>query len=188
MSDACIHAANVLYLVSFLCRDMLWLRVMTCFGLVLGVIFFTTCSTPLYGPAGWHVVFLGINFYQIYRLIQVRRQMRLPTDRLVASESAVEDLSRDELVDLLTHELFGKVETNDDLRQAAHRKLDADEEVLKRMVLSNLSRSELTNLLARRMWKPIQRRFRRRRKPARPRAKTGRVPKTPSGKKTAAKV
>src|SRR4051812_6482895 len=70
--DLCIRLANVVYLLSFLVRDMLHLRVLTCVGLMLGIVFFTCQPMPLYGPSIWHVVFLVINAVQIRRLVLER--------------------------------------------------------------------------------------------------------------------
>jgi len=36
--ELCIHCANLLYLASFLARDMLWLRVLTCLGLLFAIV------------------------------------------------------------------------------------------------------------------------------------------------------
>ena len=73
MTDYCIHIANLFYLASFAARDILWLRFLTCFGLVFGIVFFNTChSDPMYGPMFWHFVFLGINAYRIVALMRDR--------------------------------------------------------------------------------------------------------------------
>ena len=66
--ELCIHLANAFYLVSFLGRDILWLRALTCCGLALGIVFFTCQQTPMYGPTMWHVIFLFINGFMIWRL------------------------------------------------------------------------------------------------------------------------
>jgi hypothetical protein len=72
--ELCIHAANLLYLASFLGRDVLTLRALTCAGLALGLVFFTCRPEPLYGPAFWHVTFLVINAVQIARIVRERRE------------------------------------------------------------------------------------------------------------------
>jgi hypothetical protein len=72
--ELCIHAANLLYLASFLGRDVLTLRALTCAGLALGLVFFTCRPEPLYGPAFWHVAFLIINGVQIGRIVRERRE------------------------------------------------------------------------------------------------------------------
>lgn len=81
MAETCLHLANVLYLVSFLARDMLWLRALTCLGLVLGIVFFSCQPVPLYGPVVWQSLFLVINLAQIYRLVLERRQLRLTAEQ-----------------------------------------------------------------------------------------------------------
>lgn len=162
MTEFCIHIANVFYLVSFLHRDILWLRVLTCIGLTFGIVFFTTCATPMYGPAGWHGVFLFINFYQIYRLVEERQTTNLDTEKELIGVQAVDDLSRDTLLNVLAHEMSGSADQRRDLKTISKQELDDEAVVLKRLVLERLSRREIINLLSRRMWNPIQRRFKRR--------------------------
>ena len=102
MVALCIHLANVFYLASFLVRDMLWLRALTCVGLMLGVVFFSCQKTPMYGPTAWHLVFLAINGVQILRLVTDRRRMTLSEEQARFAEAAFRDLSREELLTLLT--------------------------------------------------------------------------------------
>lgn len=165
MTDICIHVANLFYLASFLNRDMLWLRVLTCSGLLFGIIFFTTCANPLYGPAAWHAVFLVINIYQIYRLIEERRVTNLPPSKERVSNEAVADLSRESLVNVLAQEMTGKADRRCDLKSISQQELDDSARVLKQMVLERLSRREIINLLSRRMWGPLSHRFKKRRAP-----------------------
>src|SRR5207253_771370 len=79
--ESCLHAANLLYLASFLTRDMLWLRVLTCCGLGLGAAYFSCQAAPMYGPAAWHVAFLLINALQIRRLMRERGRMTLSAEQ-----------------------------------------------------------------------------------------------------------
>ena len=85
MVELCIHAANLLYLASFLGRDVLTLRALTCAGLALGLIFFTCRPEPLYGPAFWHVAFLVINAIQIARIVRERRESGAPVPEAIRS-------------------------------------------------------------------------------------------------------
>lgn len=103
MTETCIHVANVVYLASFLVRDILWLRSLTCLGLVFGLLFFTCRTEPLYGPAVWHVAFLVINVVQIRRLVLERRALILTENERVVRAVAFDHLSRDEMLNLLTH-------------------------------------------------------------------------------------
>jgi hypothetical protein len=147
MIELCCHLANVLYLLSYLVRDMLWLRLLTCVGLILGVIFFAFQPTPFYGPMTWHVCFLVINGYQIRRLLRDRRRQMLTAKQ--------ENLSDDELLTLLTHVMVRKPEGQPDVDALAHLPLNKEEQILRDLAFSRLSRGELVNLLTRRLWSSI---------------------------------
>jgi hypothetical protein len=150
--DWCIHAANLLYLVSYLTRDMMWLRLLTCGGLALGIVFFTCQPLPLYGPCVWQVVFLGINLVQIRRLIHERRRVKLSEERERVAQEAFKDLSRDEMLNLLTRAMCAQAEKLPDLRTAAREPLSEDETIVRDIAFRGLSRKELVNLLTRRLW------------------------------------
>jgi hypothetical protein len=154
--EFCIHAANILYLLSFLARDILWLRILTCLGLVLGIIFFTCQVNPMYGPTIWHVVFLGINGLQIGRLIKERRRLMLPPDVEKAAEEACKDLTRDQLLSLLTRAMWAHPDTMQNVRRALRGPLTAEEQVVRDMALGHLTRKEMLNLLTRRLWCTVQ--------------------------------
>ena len=71
--QALIHVANVLYLFSYLVKDILWLRVLAVVaGLVL-MAFYVLQPTPLLAAIAWNVLFTIINVYQVYLLILERR-------------------------------------------------------------------------------------------------------------------
>lgn len=73
-ADVCIHIANMIYLGSYLVRDILWLRILTVVGLTFAVSFFCVRLEPTSAPVFWHVVFVAVNLYQIFRLVQTRRE------------------------------------------------------------------------------------------------------------------
>lgn len=155
VADWCIHAANVIYLVSFLTRDMMWLRLLTCCGLGFGIVFFTCQPAPMYGPTAWHVVFLLINAVQIRRLVYERRRVSLSEDRARVAQAAFKDLSRDEMLNLLTRAMCAQAEKLPDLRRAAREPLSEDEQVVRDIAFRGLSNKELLNLLTRRLWNSL---------------------------------
>ena len=160
MVELCIHVANVLYLASFLGRDMLWLRLLTCGGLVLGIVFFGCQPSPMYGPTAWHVLFLLINAVQIRRIVAERRRLMLTTKQVRVGDATFNNLSRDELLTLLTHVMAQGVESPkspDDIEQTCHQPLSKQEGVLRDLAFSHLSRADILNLLTRRMWNAIVR-------------------------------
>jgi hypothetical protein len=150
VADWFIHAANVLYLVSYLTRDIMWLRLLTCCGLILGIAFFTCQPKPFYWPCAWQVVFLGINVVQIRRLIYERRRVKLSVAR-----EAFKDLSRDEMLNLLTRAMCAQAEKLPDLREAAREPLSEDEQIVRDIAFRGLSNKELLNLLTRRLWSSL---------------------------------
>jgi hypothetical protein len=147
----CLHVANIFYLGSFLARDMLWLRLLTCGGLLLGVVFFSCQAAPMYGPAAWHVVFLLINVVQICRLVRERRRMMLTIEQHAVAQAAFNDLSRDEMLTLLTRAMCSPTKCLPDLRRAARLPLSDDERIVRDLALRGLCRTEIVYLLAHRL-------------------------------------
>lgn len=156
MVEICLHIANVFYLLSFLCLDILWLRALTCAGLALGVVFFTFRPTPLYSCTGWHVIFLVINAVQIRRLIRERRRLTLSDEQRQIGEAAFQSLSREDLLTLLTRAIGAGSPPGLDLRDLCRQPLTTEERALRDIAFSRLSRKELLNLLVRRLWQSLR--------------------------------
>jgi hypothetical protein len=155
MYEYCLHGANLFYLFSFLARDILWLRVVTCAGLVLGIVFFSCQPTPLYGPAAWHVVFLVINLYEIMRLLRERSRLRLTPEQQALATAAFDNMSHDEMLNLLTRAICSPKACVRNLRAAAKLPLTEDEQFLRNVALRGVSRTEMVHLLVRRLWQPL---------------------------------
>jgi len=69
--DFFIHSANILYLVSYLVRDILWLRLLTVVaGATLMPYYYLN---ELWPPVIWGVAFILINGWQIRQLLMERR-------------------------------------------------------------------------------------------------------------------
>jgi hypothetical protein len=95
-----IHVANVLYLFSYLVRDILWLRVLTVVaGLVL-MPYFLLQQPPLLAPVAWNVLFTAINAVQIVRLLYERRPVVLTEDQARLYKLAFRTLSDREFLRL----------------------------------------------------------------------------------------
>lgn len=71
--QALVHVANVLYLVSYLVKDVLWLHVLTVVAGLVSMPYFGLRADPLWAPVAWNVVFVAINTYQIHLLWRERR-------------------------------------------------------------------------------------------------------------------
>ena len=88
MTDHCIHIANLFYLAGFLGWGMLWLRTFNIVGLAFGIAFFCSRTEPLFGPVGWHVVFIGINLAMMLRQLLIQRRVK----SAVRSPEAIDEL------------------------------------------------------------------------------------------------
>lgn len=75
--DYFVHIANVLYLFSYLVRDILWLRLLTVVAILCLIPFFYFRTEPLMAPIYWNVLFTVINVYQIWLLFLERRPANL---------------------------------------------------------------------------------------------------------------
>jgi hypothetical protein len=76
MSPYWIHAANLLYLASYLVRDILALRVLTVVAGLTLLPFYILRPDPIWVAVAWNALFLVINVFQIYRLLMERRPVR----------------------------------------------------------------------------------------------------------------
>ena len=72
-----IHAANVLLLVAYSVRDILWLRLFAVGASFISIPYFVLQPTKLWAPLSWSVVFAAINLLQSWRLFIERRPVKL---------------------------------------------------------------------------------------------------------------
>jgi Popeye protein conserved region len=72
-----IHAANVLLLVAYSVRDILWLRLFAVAASLISIPYFVLQPTMLWAPLSWSVVFAAINLLQSWRLFIERRPVKL---------------------------------------------------------------------------------------------------------------
>ena len=107
-----IHLANVLVLMSFLVRDILWLRLLSIFGGLAFVGYFGfALKEPLYAPVVWNLIFCAINVIQIARLVAQRRPVFLNAQHQRVHQLAFHALTPRELTKLLA---IGSWETQGD--------------------------------------------------------------------------
>jgi len=62
--DSFIHVTNVLLLVAYSVRDILWLRLFAVGASAISIPYFLLQPTVLRAPLVWTVVFAGINLLQ----------------------------------------------------------------------------------------------------------------------------
>ena len=72
------HLSYILIAVSYWLTDIFWLRIVAVVGLSLEIVYFLMSGGDLRTGIGWDIVFIAINLYQLYRLVQERLSLRLP--------------------------------------------------------------------------------------------------------------
>lgn len=75
--DYLIHSANVIYIFSYIVRDILWLRLLIVAAICFVIPFYYFQPVPLMAPVYWNLVFVGINLVQIAILLVERRPVKL---------------------------------------------------------------------------------------------------------------
>ena len=75
--DYFINAANILLLVAYSVRDILWLRSCAVAASVIAIPYFVLQPATLWPPLTWSVVFAAINLYQALRIVAERRPVKL---------------------------------------------------------------------------------------------------------------
>ena len=96
-----VHAANVLYLFSYLVRDILWLRILTVVAASTLIPFFLFRPEPLLAPVYWNLLFTALNIYWIARLILERRPVHLTGNDLRLYQLVFRCLTPREMLQLL---------------------------------------------------------------------------------------
>jgi hypothetical protein len=72
-----IHTANVLLLVAYSVRDILWLRLFAVAAALMSIPYFLLQPATLWAPLSWTVIFATINAYQSWRIFVERRPVKL---------------------------------------------------------------------------------------------------------------
>ena len=68
-----INAANILYLLSYIVRDMLKLRILTVIAASSLIVYFYFLPEPIMTVVYWNLFFVAQNVYWIVRLLVNRR-------------------------------------------------------------------------------------------------------------------
>jgi hypothetical protein len=86
-----LHTANILLLVAYSVRDILWLRLFAVAASLISLPYFILQPEPLWEPIIWSSIFAAINSIQSWRLFVERRPVKLTPEeeeirRLVFAE------------------------------------------------------------------------------------------------------
>jgi Popeye protein conserved region len=97
-----IHAANVLLLVAYSVRDILWLRLFAVGASFISIPYFLLQPTKLWAPLSWSVVFAAINLFQSWRLFIERRPVKLTPDEEYIRRLVFRDLPPRKVLQVLS--------------------------------------------------------------------------------------
>jgi hypothetical protein len=86
--ETLIYAANILYLLSYLVRDILYLRLLTVVAACCLVTYFYAQAEPLMTVIYWNLFFVTLNVLQLTRILWERYRITANVQHQTA-ESAV---------------------------------------------------------------------------------------------------
>jgi len=95
------HLANVMFLLSYTVRDILWLRLITLLAGASLILSFVLQPHPPTAAIVWQVIFLAINIVRIHLLIRERRPIPLAADEQHLANLVFRTLRPRELVRLV---------------------------------------------------------------------------------------
>jgi CRP-like cAMP-binding protein len=99
--DYLVHFSNILLLVSYSVRDILWLRWFAVAAALTNIPYFLSQADILWPPVVWALVFTAINLYQILRIYLERRPVVLSADEQKLYDMGFRSLRPREFVSLV---------------------------------------------------------------------------------------
>ena len=113
--DYFIHAANILLLVAYSVRDILWLRLFAVGASVVSIPYFLLQPTTLWAPLAWTIGFAGINFLQSWRLFMERQPVKLTAEEAEVRRLVFQDLPPRKVLHVLSIGSWVTVESGERL-------------------------------------------------------------------------
>ena len=110
-----IHAANVLLVVAYSVRDILWLRLFAVGASVISIPYFVLQPTTLWAPLSWSVVFAAINLVQSWRLFMERRPVKLTPEEEEIRRLVFRDLPPRKVLQVLSIGCWTRLEIGERL-------------------------------------------------------------------------
>ena len=105
-----LHVANILLLVAYSVRDILWLRLFAVAASLIALPYFILQPVPLWEPIIWSGVFAAINSFQSWRLFLERRPVRLTPEEEEIRRVVFPDLPSRKVLQILSIGAWTNVE------------------------------------------------------------------------------
>jgi hypothetical protein len=100
--DYFIHVGNILLLVAYSVRDILWLRLFAVAAALMSIPYFMLQPIILWAPLGWTVGFAGINLFQSLRLFIERRPIKMTSEEEQVRRLVFKDLPPRKVLQILS--------------------------------------------------------------------------------------
>lgn len=113
--DYFIHAANILLLIAYSVRDVLWLRLFAVAASLIAIPYYVLQPTMLWPPLAWSVVFAGINLFQSWLLFVERRPVKLTAEEEEIRRLAFQGLPPRKVLQVLSIGSWVKAEVGERL-------------------------------------------------------------------------
>lgn len=90
--DLLAHLSYVILIISFMMRDILWLRALNIVSVLVEIVYFYLQPSPLWPVIGWNVALVVINVYWITRLTMERRPVHFSPEEQRVYDMALRSL------------------------------------------------------------------------------------------------
>lgn len=118
MTNLFLHLGNILYLLAYSVRDILWLRVLTVVATLCLIKYYFCCNeTPLYAPIAWSSLFTFVNVVQIAILIVERKPVFMGEEELELYKTVFRTLKPREFIKLLSIAEWKRAQRGEELLQ-----------------------------------------------------------------------
>src|ERR1700746_4112407 len=116
-----LHAANVLLLVAYSVRDILWVRLFAGAASLISLPYFVLQPEPLWAPIIWSSVFAAINSFQSWRLFLERRPVKLTPEEEEIRRLVFKDLPSRKVLQILSIGAWTTVEVGERMLERGNR-------------------------------------------------------------------
>jgi hypothetical protein len=116
-----LHTANILLLVAYSVRDILWLRLFAVAASLIALPYFILQPEPLWEPIIWSSVFAAINSFQSWRLFVERRPVKLTPEEEEIHRLAFPDLPSRKVLQILSIGTWTNVEIGERMLERGKR-------------------------------------------------------------------
>jgi Popeye protein conserved region len=116
-----LHVANILLLLAYSVRNILWLRLFSVAASLIALPYFILQPEPLWEPIIWSSVFAAINSFQSWRLFVERRPVKLTPEEQEIRQLAFPDLPPRKVLQILGIGAWTTMESGERMLESGKR-------------------------------------------------------------------